>query len=179
MLVRFVNGHLFLWCLEDYETDDTILKEFLKWRLFDLPLVDRWYHPSGKAALLGDACHPMLPYMASGAAMAVEDAAVLRALLKNASPKDIPAALARYQQIRQPRASAVQKAGRYLQYTYHLPDGEEQETRDRLMVQDVAENPVFWGHETRRNWLFGADVEDFEKEAQNGFSYGKNVVPLY
>jgi salicylate hydroxylase len=130
----------------------------------DLDLVERWQHPSGKVTLLGDACHPMLPYMASGAAMATEDAAVLRAVLKEASRETVPDMLKRYQAIRQPRASVVCKAGRNLQHTYHLPDGEEQQARDKLMIQEVEENPVFWGFEDRRKWLFGHDAEEYDSE---------------
>src|SRR4051794_13064132 len=46
-----------------------------KWPVFDREPVDRWH--SGNVVLLGDACHAMRPYMAAGAAMAIEDAAVL------------------------------------------------------------------------------------------------------
>lgn len=101
----------------------------------------------------------MLPYMASGAAMACEDAAVLRKALSTASRDNISAALLEYQRIRQPRAQAVQKAGRTLQYWYHIEDGEEQIRRDELMVQDTQDNPIFWGHKERRDWLFGHDAE--------------------
>lgn len=43
----------------------------LKWKLMDRKPLETWVHPSGKVVLLGDACHPMLPYRAQGAAMAV------------------------------------------------------------------------------------------------------------
>ncbi|KAJ9145142.1 FAD/NAD(P)-binding domain-containing protein [Pleurostoma richardsiae] len=132
---------------------------YLKWRLYDLDIVERWVHPSGRAALLGDACHPMLPYMASGAAMACEDAAVLRQVLKTATRQSVPAALHQYQKIRQPRASVVQKSGRALQHAYHLEDGAEQAQRDELMTKDMTENPIYWGHQPRREWLFGHDAE--------------------
>ncbi|TFY78523.1 hypothetical protein EWM64_g5491 [Hericium alpestre] len=49
----------------------------LKWRLMDRSALEHWVHPKGRVALLGDSCHPMLPYRAQGAAMAIEDAAVL------------------------------------------------------------------------------------------------------
>ncbi|KAK7427366.1 hypothetical protein QQZ08_006135 [Neonectria magnoliae] len=137
-------------------------KDFLKWRLFDLDMVDNWVHPSGKAVLLGDAVHPMLPYMASGAAMACEDAAVLRKVLQTATEDTLAAALQRYQEIRQPRASAVQKSGRKLQDAYHLADGEAQRERDYWIKQDNEKNPIFWGYKERRHWLFGNDAEDFQ-----------------
>ncbi|KAH7084373.1 hypothetical protein FB567DRAFT_498332 [Paraphoma chrysanthemicola] len=134
---------------------------FLKWRLYDLDMVEHWVHPSNKGVLVGDAVHPMLPYMASGAAMACEDAATLRKLIRGATHKTLPAALAKYQKLRQPRASTVQKAGRALQATYHLPDGPAQQERDEWMVKDDARNPIFWGHKERRQWLFGHDAERF------------------
>lgn len=130
----------------------------------DLDAVERWHHPDGKITLLGDACHPMLPYMASGAAMACEDAAVLRAVFKTSTRETVPSDLKRYQAIRQQRASVVQKWGRKLQYTYHLPDGEEQQIRDKLMVQNVEANPIFWGSKDRQNWLFGHDAETLDSD---------------
>ena len=132
--------------------------KFLKWRLYDLDLVDRWVHPSGKACLLGDACHPMLPYMSQGAAQATEDAFVLTASLRR-NKQNLRDALDEYQRIRQPRVSRIQKAGRLLQTAYHLPDGDEQMRRDELISKDGDENPIFWGSSERREWLFGYDAQ--------------------
>ncbi len=131
----------------------------MKWRLFDLELVDNWVHPSGKAVMLGDAVHPMLPYMASGAAMACEDAAVLRKVVSTATKETLGPALAQYQRIRQPRASVLQKAGRKLQDAYHLPEGKERDERDEWITKDDERNPIFWGYRERREWLFGHDAE--------------------
>lgn len=39
---------------------------YLKWKLADFDSLEHWVHPSGKVTLLGDACHPMMPYMAQG-----------------------------------------------------------------------------------------------------------------
>ncbi len=60
----------------------------------------------GSVVLLGDACHPMTPYMASGAAMALEDAAVLARAIDQADTLD--GAFRLYEQARKPRASVVQ-----------------------------------------------------------------------
>jgi salicylate hydroxylase len=76
------------------------------WALFDRPALKRW--SVGRATLLGDACHPMLPFMAQGAAQAIEDGATLTACLAGTSRGDIPTALRRYEQLRLPRASRVQ-----------------------------------------------------------------------
>jgi 6-hydroxynicotinate 3-monooxygenase len=78
-------------------------------------LVDRDPLPhwvEGRVALLGDACHPMTPYMAQGAAMAIEDAAILSRCLAEADPDGIAAALARYEATRQERTARVQLTSR-------------------------------------------------------------------
>jgi salicylate hydroxylase len=65
----------------------------------------------GRIALLGDACHPMLPFMAQGAAMALEDAAVLARALEPCLPnaESIAHGLRRYDATRRPRAERIQR----------------------------------------------------------------------
>jgi len=62
----------------------------------------------GRSALLGDSCHPMAPYMAQGAAMALEDAVILARCLEGIDAVGLEAAFGRYQANRKPRASDVQ-----------------------------------------------------------------------
>jgi len=62
----------------------------------------------GRAVLLGDACHPMTPYMAQGAATSIEDAAVLARCLDAVEGDDIGGAFKRYEAHRKPRTSVVQ-----------------------------------------------------------------------
>jgi 2-polyprenyl-6-methoxyphenol hydroxylase-like FAD-dependent oxidoreductase len=74
------------------------------------PLVDhdplpRW--SDGNVTLLGDACHPMTPYMAQGAATAIEDAAVLARCFEAKDP-DIEGAFRLYEEHRKPRTSRIQ-----------------------------------------------------------------------
>ena len=140
--------------------------DFMKWRLCDLPDLARWAHPAGRAALLGDSCHPMLPYLAQGAAQSFEDAAALRRCLA-LEEADLGGALRRYEAARMPRASLVQAKTREHQYILHIEDGEEQRARDRLLQLNAAENPVFWGHDERREWLFGHDAELLGTEGAN------------
>lgn len=64
----------------------------------------------GHVTLLGDAAHPMVPFMAQGACMAIEDAVVLARALDGAGPGDVPGALARYEAERKPRTKLVQEA---------------------------------------------------------------------
>lgn len=78
-----------------------------KWAILEREPLPRW--SDGRIALLGDACHPMTPYMAQGAATAIEDAAVLARCLEAASRGDIAAAFARYEAHRKPRTSRIQE----------------------------------------------------------------------
>ena len=87
-----------------------------KWALCDRAPLPSW--SAGAAALLGDACHPMLPFMAQGAATAIEDAAVLAACLGRRG--DIPAALARYAALRRDRTASMQRRSRRNAKVFHL-----------------------------------------------------------
>jgi salicylate hydroxylase len=88
---------------------------------------------AGCVTLLGDACHPMLPMMAQGAAQSIEDGATLAALL-TAMPDDIAGVLARYEALRKPRAMKLQQASAAYRTRFHLPDGEAQRARDDVMA---------------------------------------------
>jgi salicylate hydroxylase len=73
-----------------------------KWALALRPTIDGWSR--GRCTLLGDACHPMVPFLAQGAAMAIEDGFVLaRAIEKY--PRDHATAFARYEAARRLRAN--------------------------------------------------------------------------
>ena len=86
-----------------------------RWALFDRAPLTRWV--DGRVALLGDAAHPMLPFMAQGAAMAVEDAwVVAREVTQKTSPAR---GLEAYQHLRQTRASRVQAGSRANAKTFH------------------------------------------------------------
>jgi len=90
------------------------------WALHDRDQLPQW--SDGRVTLLGDACHPMLPMMAQGAAQAIEDGAALASLLA-ATPDDVPGALKRYEAVRKPRASRLQELSRANRVRFHLPDG--------------------------------------------------------
>jgi 6-hydroxynicotinate 3-monooxygenase len=81
-----------------------------KWALFDRDPQSHW--SIGNITLLGDACHPMTPYMAQGAAMAIEDAAVLSRCLKDVDRDGVAAAFRRFEATRKPRTSRVQLSSR-------------------------------------------------------------------
>jgi salicylate hydroxylase len=98
-----------------------------RWGLFDRDPMTNWN--KGRVTLLGDAAHPMLPFLSQGAAMAIEDSYVLAAALA-ATPQDIPKALQRYDAERRPRTSRVQLESRKRGETYHLPSAFAQMKRD-------------------------------------------------
>jgi salicylate hydroxylase len=88
------------------EACDSVLKSALYVRD---PLVS-WSR--GSMTLLGDACHPMMPFMAQGAGMAIEDAIVLARHLAAADPADVPQALKRYEGNRLDRTAQIQIGSR-------------------------------------------------------------------
>ena len=89
------------------------------WGLFRHPVAERWgtQGQGWGAALLGDAAHPTLPFLAQGAVMALEDAWVLADLLARHETGE---ALARYQAIRRPRAAKIVEAANKNARNYHL-----------------------------------------------------------
>jgi salicylate hydroxylase len=88
-----------------------------RWGLFDRDPLPNW--TTGRVTLLGDAAHPMLPFLGQGAAMGFEDGWVLARELAR-SPNDVDAALARYEAERQPRTARVQIASRAQGKVYHF-----------------------------------------------------------
>ena len=77
-----------------------------KWAILEREPLARW--SQGRVVLLGDACHPMTPYMAQGAATSIEDAAVLARCLAETDGEDIEGAFRRYEAHRKPRTSLIQ-----------------------------------------------------------------------
>lgn len=85
------------------------------WGLFDRHPPKTWH--SARVILIGDACHPILPFMAQGAAMAIEDAYVLAATLKNNT--SIAATFKLFQQQRQKRIKRIYDISRRNAALYH------------------------------------------------------------
>lgn len=128
------------------------VEETFKWALFDRKPMPHW--SLGRVTLLGDACHAMLPFMAQGAAQAIEDGATLAACLAQAGANEIPEALRHYEALRLPRASRVQSLSDANKTRFHMPDGPAQQARDAQMAQgttDFSLQAVAWlyGHDAR------------------------------
>ncbi len=101
---------------------------WLKWALYDRRPLPNW--SVGAAALLGDAAHPMLPFLAQGAAMAIEDAAVAAQCLARL-PDDAANALRTYSAARGARVRRVQRLAARNGERYHLRGV-------RAMLRDAA-----------------------------------------
>jgi salicylate hydroxylase len=94
-----------------------IAKPWTAWPIHTVDPDGPWTDPRG-LALIGDAAHAMTPFAAQGAAMAIEDAWVLAALVAE-RPDDLPAALARYETLRRPRIRRVVRRGAFNHFTWH------------------------------------------------------------
>ena len=143
----------------------------LRWTLADLPPLPSWLSKSGKVVLIGDAAHAMVPFLAQGASMSIEDGAALAECLGRVQDlKDIPRYLAVFERLRKPRCERIQQCSRLNGDMWHFPDGPEQEARDRALRRaDCAEyseadavqrsnNPNLWSDSNFQPWLFGYDV---------------------
>jgi salicylate hydroxylase len=120
-----------------------------KWALFTVPGRGPW--TGDGVALLGDAAHAMLPFAAQGAAMAIEDAAVLAKCIaerSNESPAAFSAALQRYGRLRRPRIMRVQRSARQAGRIYHLA-GPMAFARD-LVIKAMGPQRML----SRQNWIY-------------------------
>lgn len=118
------------------------------WPLYDLPDLPQWSR--GPVALIGDAAHPVLPFFAQGAAMALEDAAVL-AECASAAGGALPQAFAQFARLRRPRVQRLSAASRRNGRTYHL-SGAGAAIRDALLR---ATPPAILMRQF--DWLYGFD----------------------
>jgi salicylate hydroxylase len=105
-----------------------------RWALYDREPLEQW--GIGTTTLLGDACHPMLPFMAQGSCQAIEDAVVLARCLSDVSTSDAVSALRRYEDVRQGRTAQVQTSSLMNRDLFHMVDGQEQ--RDRDMIFSIS-----------------------------------------
>jgi salicylate hydroxylase len=117
-----------------------------KWALYDRKPLARW--GKGPVTLLGDAAHPMLPYLAQGAAMAIEDAAVLAQRLA-VTPDDPAGAMRRYERQRHARTARAQRAARRNGKVYHM-GGAEAFLRTIALIAMGGQRLI-----ARYDWLYG------------------------
>jgi salicylate hydroxylase len=122
-----------------------IPEAWLKWALFDCRPLMNW--SQGAAALLGDAAHPMLPFLAQGAAMAIEDAAVMAQCMAR-TPDDLAGALRTYVAVRRARTRKVQRVAAKNGERYH-------HTGVPAMLRNVAMRVMGGAHLLHHyDWLY-------------------------
>jgi salicylate hydroxylase len=114
-----------------------------RWALFGQRPLNRWHR--GRAVLLGDAAHAMLPHHGQGANQTIEDAAVLADCLAASGTADLEGALRTYERLRRGRTRRVAWASWVASDQLHLPDGPEAARRDELL--DAVPESVRWVHE--------------------------------
>ncbi len=139
------------WSRELRSILEAVPEPVYRWALHDREPLQKW--SVGNVTLLGDACHPMLPFMAQGACQAIEDAWILARELDAVDSRnsdDIARALRRYERARQERTTTVQTLSYRNRDIYHLPDGEAQIRRDDAMRSRS-------GGFADVDWLYGFD----------------------
>jgi 2-polyprenyl-6-methoxyphenol hydroxylase-like FAD-dependent oxidoreductase len=125
VLERYADWHESL--LRLFAAGDT----WYKWALYDRDPIPQWTR--GRVTLLGDAAHPMLPYLGQGACQALEDGVVLATAL-TAEASDPVTGLARYERTRRPRASRVVLTARERGLSNHLTSTWAAWRRDLLIA---------------------------------------------
>lgn len=121
--------------------------KYYKWALYDRDPLERW--GEGRASLLGDSAHPMLPYLGQGACMAIEDSCILADVVARMS--DDPAgALREYERARMPRTTQAQLGSRHRARENHLVSPVARLKRDIKMAYfnkfgaDKTPNQAAW-----------------------------------
>jgi len=114
-----------------------------KWGLFDREPLKSWTH--GRVTLLGDAAHPILPFLGHGAVLAIEDALVLARAM--AASEQIEEAFERYERARRERAAFVVLESRKAGRVFHAPDPDTYQQRTQGKAADegiglFSYNPV-------------------------------------
>lgn len=166
--------------------------EVCEWKLHVHKPLPTWTH--GSVALLGDACHPTLPHLSQGAAMAVEDAAVLAEVLSRAplpatttssstadaqkeTAEVIRKALAVYEELRKGRTSTLVDMAAFSGRTLHLGEGKAKEERDKQFAaarQNGGSVPDKWASPDVQQMIFSHDCMQI---AANKFQELYDAVP--
>jgi 2-polyprenyl-6-methoxyphenol hydroxylase-like FAD-dependent oxidoreductase len=120
--------------------------EWRKWSLYEPPPLRSWV--KGRIALLGDAAHPVPPFLAQGAVLALEDAVTLAHCVSSSSDR-IDSALAAYEKLRAPRAAQVQAASHRNGEIYHL-SGPFRAARN-MTLRSAPATTLMAGYD----WLYG------------------------
>ncbi|KAH7405690.1 hypothetical protein DE146DRAFT_420738 [Phaeosphaeria sp. MPI-PUGE-AT-0046c] len=165
---------------ELFEGWDPVLTQLLacvsqvdKWKLMHRSELASWVNPQSNLVLIGDSCHPMLPYLAQGANSSIEDGAVLGLLLAQDHFRDrsqLPESLRLFEHIRKARGEGIARETFKQRKDFHMRDGPEQEARDELMLSMLGTElrgsfPSRWTCPEVQPWLYGYDAVKEVEEA--------------
>ena len=125
-----------------------------------------WINPQSNLVLIGDSCHPMLPYLAQGANSSIEDGAVLGLLLGQKHLTDrsqLPRTLKMFEKLRKARGEGIARETFKQRKDFHMRDGPEQEERDERMLRQLGQElqgsfPSRWTCPEVQPWLYGYDA---------------------
>ena len=137
------------WHPQVQQVIDAVDETFI-WAVLDRPPISRWTY--GRITMLGDSCHPMIPFMGQGGAQAIEDAVAITGCLLKCGD-DIEGALKLYETVRLPRATQIQNGSWDNKTRFHMPDGPGQEARDALMAKGMTD----WSYKAVA-WVYGHDA---------------------
>ena len=136
---------------EDVQTLIGNIETPYKWALMTRAPMEKW--TTGRVSLLGDACHSMLPMLAQGAVMAIEDGYCLARCLEEGGD-DIPAALSRYEGARRERTRRAVEGSAANAGRFHNPKLADPVEAKRYVDREWAEERIA----ERYEWLFRYDV---------------------
>ena len=122
------------------------------WGIFDIPPLDNW--TDGHVTLIGDAAHPMMPFLAQGASVAIEDAWILTHYL-NKYNKNIELGLKKYQEACLPKANLIQTYSKENANLYHMQPSFKKWVRDRKL-SIATKFPSLLNHKFDK--IFGGNV---------------------
>ncbi|KAF4121497.1 salicylate hydroxylase [Geosmithia morbida] len=143
--------------------------EVCEWKLRVHKALPTWVH--GSATLVGDACHPTLPHLNQGAALAIEDAAVLAEVLSrapDATPEAVNRSLQVYELLRKERTTTLVDLAALSGRTLHLGAGAAKEERDRQFAEAKANGggkvPDKWASPEVQRMIYSHDCMDVAAE---------------
>lgn len=137
---------------EDVHTMIHAAPALFTWALMVRDPMDKW--TKGRVSLVGDACHPTLPFLAQGAVMAIEDGVVLARCLAEAGD-DLPSALERYENARIARTSKMVLGARDNTDRFHNSELRTEEGARRYLEREWSRAPI---HD-RYDWLYSYDAK--------------------
>ena len=136
---------------EDIQTLIAQAPSVTRWALCGRRYLDTWTR--GRATLMGDACHPTLPFLAQGAVHTLEDAVVLARCVERFGA--VPEALARYDAVRRPRAHQMMQGAADNTARFHNPALAQPDTAEAFVAREWQSRAI----SDRYDWLFTYDAE--------------------